>query len=409
MRIRNRRDVCASLTVLALAWASPALAQKVTVVPDLTGKQVLTQLANPATAASVGDIISSLAAAEIATAPFGTSSGGFVFKLDPSTGLQTRTTTTFGPSFTERALTSGEGKVTIGATFSSTSYDKLSDFSLSALPLGSVTGTTTAGSSTSTGNLELTSKTVAISAVMGVTPNFDVGVVVPLVTVKIEGTSSLVNGNGVVSRLALTNSVFSGLGDTAAIAKYRLVKFKGPDVPDPGGVAIYVVMRLPTGSRENLRGLGVTRTLGSVVASFGRGVLRPHGSAGFEYWSKGVDVASGVGSSSVTLRHQFQYAGGVEIAAAPKLTLLVDLVGQKIMGGGPAELGAVTPVTGVPGIASTQSLTFLDQGINKAFLVPGLKVNLKAKIVLSLNALITMTNNGLHSKVTPVAGINLTM
>jgi hypothetical protein len=29
--------------------------------------------------------------------------------------------------------------------------------------------------------------------------------------------------------------------------------------------------------------------------------------------------------------------------------------------------------------------------------------------VLSLNALVTMKNNGLHSKVTPVAGINLTM
>jgi hypothetical protein len=400
--------VCATVTLLTLAWASPAFAQKITTVPDLTGKQVIVQLANPAAATAIGDIISSMTAVEIATAPFGTSSGGFVFKLDPSTGLLTRTTTTFGPSFTERALTAGEGKVTAGVTFSSTSYDKLSDFPLSALPLGSVAATTPLASSTSTGNLQLTSKTVALSGIVGVSPNFDVGVVVPLVTVKIEGTSSAVNGNGVVARLAQTNSIFSGLGDTAAIAKYRLVRFKGPEVPDPGGVALVVVMRLPTGSRENLRGLGVTRTLGSVVASFGRGPIRPHGSAGFEFWNKGIDVSSGSANSSVSLRHQLQYAGGIEIAAAPKLTLLADFVGQRIMGGGPVAFGAVTPVTGA-GITSIQSLLLQDGGLNKALLIPGLKVNLKAKLVLSLNALITLKNNGLHSKVTPVAGINLTM
>jgi hypothetical protein len=408
MTICSSRQVRAAVTFLTLAWASPALAQKVTTVPDLTGKQVLVQLANPATAGPIGDIIASMAAVEIATAPFGTSAGGFVFKLDPSTGLLTRTTTTYGPSFTERALTSGEGKVTAGVTFSSTSYDKLSDFSLSALPLGSVVAASPLASSTSTGNLQITNKTVALSGIAGVTPNFDVGVVVPLVSLKIVGTSAAVNGNGVVARLAQTSGVFSGLGDTAAIAKYRVVRFKGPDVPDPGGVAILVIMRLPTGSRDNLRGLGITRTLGSVVASFGRGPVRPHGSAGFEYWSKSVDVSSGNAGSGVSLRHQFQYNGGVEIAAAPKLTLLVDFVGQRIMGAGPVVLGAVTPGTST-GITSTQSLLLQGDGLNKALLVPGLKVNLKGKLVLSLNALITMKNNGLHSKVTPVAGINLTM
>ena len=69
----------------------------------------------------------------------------------------------------------------------------------------------------------------------------------------------------------------------------------------------------------------------------------------------------------------------------------------------------MTPVTGIAGITSTQSLALLGDGINKALLAPGLKVNLKGKLVLSLGALVTMANNGLHSKVTPVAGLNLTM
>jgi hypothetical protein len=54
-------------------------------------------------------------------------------------------------------------------------------------------------------------------------------------------------------------------------------------------------------------------------------------------------------------------------------------------------------------------MVLLGQGITKSLLVPGLKANLKGKLLLTLSAIITLQNNGLHSKVTPVAGINLTM
>jgi hypothetical protein len=406
MSIRCHGPVAA--TLVTLAFASPASAQKVTTVPDLTAQQVLVQLANPAAARPVGESIALTTAVEIATAPFGTSSGGFVFKLDPSTGLLARTTTTFGPSFTERALTSGEGKVSVGVTFNSTSYDELSGFSLSSLPVGSVTATSPLTSGTATANLGIKVKTVAMSGTVGVTENLDVGVVVPMLSVKLSGTSSLINGNGTLARLAETNTIFSGIGDVAAIAKYRLVKFKGPDLPDPGGIAVLLNMRLPTGDRDNLRGLGVTRTLVSAVGSGGRGRLRPHGSVGFEFWSKSVDVATTPGER-VSVRHQFQYAGGIEVEAAPKVTLLVDFVGQQILGGGQVGLVTVTPAPNASGITSVQSLVALGEGISKALLVPGIKVNLKGKMLLSLNAIITMKNNGLHATVTPVAGINLTM
>ncbi|MGC4085968.1 MAG: hypothetical protein QM736_28525 [Vicinamibacterales bacterium] len=47
--------------------------------------------------------------------------------------------------------------------------------------------------------------------------------------------------------------------------------------------------------------------------------------------------------------------------------------------------------------------------ISKALFIPGLKVNLKAKMLLSLNVIMTMKNDGLHSKITPVVGLNLTL
>jgi len=395
------------VAVALLALATPAFAQKVTTVPDLTGQQVLVQLSNAATTRPVGEAIALTTALEIATEPFGTSSGGFIFKLDPSTGLQARTTTTFGPSFTERALTSGDGQVSVGATFSSTSFNKISDFSLKSLPLASIASSNPQLARTATANLGLTARTVAISTTVGVTDNVDIGVVVPLVSVKIDGSSSLFNGGGVDTRLAQTTSIFSGIGDVSALAKYRFYKFKGGDMPDPGGIALLVNMRLPTGSRENLRGLGVTRTLIGGVYSSGTSIVRPHASAGFEFWSKGVDITGNPGQT-ITIRNQFQYSGGIEIEAAPKVTLIADVIGQQILGGG--QIGQVTDSSpGLAGISSTQSLVALPDGITKLLFVPGMKVNVKGKMLLSVHAIVTMKNNGLHATVTPVAGINLTM
>ena len=402
IRMTMMRHVPVTLALLALA--APVHAQKVTTVADLTGQQVLTQLANSRMA---GEAIALTTAAEIATQPFGSSSGGFIFKLDTTTGLLARTTTTFGPMFGERALTSGEGQVSVGASFRSSSFDKVTDLPLSNLPFGTVTASTPAATRTTTGNVELTAKTVAIFSTIGVTDNFDIAVVVPLVTVELAGRSTVVNGSGVVTRLAETDNVFSGLGDISALAKYRIVKFSGAPIPDPGGIALIVNVRLPTGSRENLRGLGITRTLVSGVASGGRGRLRPYAGAGFEFWSKGVDVAAAPGET-VSIRHQFQYSGGIELEAAPKLTILLEYIGQKIMGGGQIGI-APDPVTaGLPSVTSATSMVALPDGISKSLLAPGMKVNLKGKLLLNLSALITLQNNGLHAKVTPVAGINLT-
>jgi hypothetical protein len=398
----------APVAVALLALASPAFAQKVTTVPDLTGQQVLTQLSDSIASQPVGQAIALTTALEIATEPFGTSSGGFIFKLDPSPGLQARTTTTFGPSFTERALTSGEGQVSVGATFSSTSFNKISDFSLKSLPLGAIKSANPQIARTATANLGLTARTMAISSTIGVTDDVDIAVVVPLVSVKIDGSSSLFNGSGVDTRLAQTTSIFSGIGDVSAMAKYRFYRFKkDQQLPDAGGVALLVNMRLPTGSRENLRGLGVTRTLIGGVYSSGTSRIRPHASAGFEFWSKGVDVAGEAGQT-ITIRNQFQYAGGIEIEAAPKVTLIADVIGQQIFGGGQIGLFTDDRSAGA-GISGTESLVALGDGITKLLFVPGMKVNIKGKMLLSVHAIVTMKNNGLHATVTPVAGINLTM
>ena len=398
-----------AIAALTLACYTPAFAQKITEVEGLTLAGTFGELIGPLGSRPAADAIGLATALEIATTPFGTSSGGFLFRLDPATGLLVRTATTFGPSFADRALTSGEGQVSIGASFSASTYKKLGDLSLDRLRIGGVAAASPGATRTGTADLTLSSKILVISSTVGITQNLDVGVAIPMVSIKMAGSSSLVNGSGTLVRGAEGSGTFGGLGDVAALAKYRFARF-GTGLPDPGGIAIALNMRLPTGDRQALRGLGVYRTLASLVVSSGARRFRPHANAGYEWWSDNVEVATSFSQNTpVRVRHQIQYAAGVELEATPKLTLLVDFLGRHIQGGG--QVGFVTdmPSTTGQGITSLESMVALPDGVRKLLLVPGLKMNLKGKLLLSLNAVITLKHNGLHSTVTPVVGIDLSL
>jgi hypothetical protein len=143
------------------------------------------------------------------------------------------------------------------------------------------------------------------------------------------------------------------------------------------------------------------------IASGGQARFRPHANVGFDWWSDGVTVASDyTAGGSVTARNQVQYAAGFEFEAAPKATVLLDVLGGQIFGGG--KLGFQADATPVAGSTSSSSLVALPEGIGRVSVAPGLKVNLKGKMLLSLSALISVKNGGLHARVTPMAGIDVT-
>src|SRR5262245_21712519 len=399
-----------ALTLLCAASASaqqqtaPPIQGTTTTTPTLSLANTLTALLQPVGTPHVGEAVALATELGIGTAPFGASSGGFLITLDPNTGLHVRTAATFGPSFAEPAMTRGEGKASVGVSSGSATYDRLNKLHLDGMHVLNV-ACTSAATRTGTTNLEITTKTVVASARMGVTDKLDVGVFVPFVTTEIKGTSSLFTSAG-QSLFAQGNAKSSGLGDIAGLAKYRFYSF-GDGLPDPGGLALMVTMRVPTGDADNLRGLGVTRTAVSFIASSGRGRFRPHANVGYGYWSKGITIASDYAANgSVEARNQFEYAAGLELEAAPKLTLLVDLLGNSILGGGKVDVASAPNI--ISGASSTQALVALPEGISRMSLAPGLKVNLKGKMLLSLNALVALTDGGMWTRVIPVAGIDLT-
>jgi hypothetical protein len=368
-------------------------------VLDLTGGVV---------ALPAGEAIGLATALEVANAPFGSSAGGFVYKVDPATGLKVRTAPTFGPSFAERALTAGEGKVSFGASLSVATYDKLNTLSIRQMQLASSNGPLPSARQTGNASLVLSSETMVMSMAIGATDKFDLAVAVPFVKVKLDGISWIEDFKNDVFGFSKGIISSSGLGDVAVSGKYRVLKF-GEDQPDPGGVALMLTTRIPTGNRENFRGLGITRVLGSAIFSSGKGRLRPHANAGFEWWEKRLEVSTDfTGQNRVGARHQVQYNAGFEVEAGPKMTLLVDFVGRQILGGGRVEVQSVPVPPQLGGTTSLNLAVATEKGIHKFALAPGLKWNLKGSFVFSGNALISLKDRGLHDLFTPVVGVDWT-
>ena len=74
-------------------------------------------------------------ATQFATFPLGTSTGGFTYALDESLGTFTRSSGSFGPAFSERALTIGQGRLSLGFNYQHTRYN---DFEGQDLDDGSI-------------------------------------------------------------------------------------------------------------------------------------------------------------------------------------------------------------------------------------------------------------------------------
>src|SRR5947209_19929914 len=83
-----------------------------------------------AAAAATRDTIARSLLLNIASAPIGTSSSGFVYRFDPELGTVSRVSDSFGTFFVERAMTSGRGRASFGATATRVGYDRLDGFHL---------------------------------------------------------------------------------------------------------------------------------------------------------------------------------------------------------------------------------------------------------------------------------------
>src|SRR6187401_1865975 len=108
---RWRRVAVPALTFALVAFATTASAQSLQDVLTflLTNRSIPTDdfVRDESSAAATSAAIASFVLIELGTLPASTSAGGFTYRLDPALGVSVRTSDSFGPFFTERALTAG--------------------------------------------------------------------------------------------------------------------------------------------------------------------------------------------------------------------------------------------------------------------------------------------------------------
>ena len=381
---------CAGIAACCLILAArPAAAQSVSDVLTflLTNQSVQTGSVerdrNAAQATS--DTISRALLANLATLPVPTSSGAFALRLNPELGTVERVTQTFGPSFVDRAQTTGRGQASFSLTFQHLRFESLDGRNLRD---GSFVTTANQFADEQTPfdvdrlMLDIDASIATLSGSIGVTDRMEVAFAAPIVSLRIDGTRVNTYRGRAFTQATASGQSF-GLADLVVRTKYTLSGEAG------SGVAAALDVRLPTGREENLLGGGSASLKLSGIGSLELGRFSTHGNAG-------VSVGG--------LARELSYNGAVAVAAAPRLTVVGELLGRWI-----DSPGHIVPVASPhPSIRGVQTIRLVPDAtsLNVVTLVLGFKWNLSDTWVFSGHVSVPLTTAGLTARMAPFVGLD---
>jgi hypothetical protein len=312
----------------------------------------------PAAVASNGTVISFLTnsiGSNVANVPVSATSGGSTFSFQG--GVPTRTSTSAGPIFGERAQTLGRGRVLAGLARTGVHFKTLrgvdldnirftfthanSDFpGCDSVANGdcSLLGVPTLENETIDLNLRLDVRLTVTAFLLtyGITDRVDIGVALPLVSISLDGTSNAqINpfgpppavhffggtpDNPILTASRTIDGSSTGLGDVDARVKINLRR------GEPLSVAVLGDVRFPTGSESNLLGSGAFAVRGLAIMSAHFGDFSPHANLGYLY--RGGDFETDAVLATVGFDHLL----------APWATLAVDVISQLQVGDSPLQI-----------------------------------------------------------------------
>ena len=274
--------------------------------------------------------VNQLVGTQAAAFPLGSSAGGFTWTFDPGLGTFQRESSSFGPTFAERALTVGKGRANIGVNFQRATFDSLEGLDLEGGEVKTYAGFNVTGANVYFENalrMKLSTNTIGLFGTYGVTNRLDVGIAVPIVTAHLDvgiDYRAVVNGSSSAWTTGkITSGSASGIGDVVARAKYNFLKTPG------GGIAAGVDIRLPTGDEENFLGVAGAQSKMYVALSVARGRVSPHVNFGYTV-SGASDAATSDDTYLIEPPDEVNFAGGVDYAITPRLTVAGDVVGRRL-------------------------------------------------------------------------------
>lgn len=430
------------------------------VIPNLfgpTGLSLFAQGAFPHYAHFIGaaqdtlnQSLSTSIATQLAILPIISPASGFTYKYDSAAGAFVRSTTSFGPIYTERAETIGRGKVSFGVSYQRFRFNSLDGVNLHNVPAvfshlpEQPFQTFEADVIKTTNNIDLNMDQTMLYGTVGLTDRLDVSVALPIVSVRMGASSNALieRVSGPTFVLAGTNTTFpnphqftadpnsltntytstgsaSGLGDVTFRIKGNVLRSGSV------GVALALDVRTPTGDARQFLGSGATGIKPFVAVSLLGRRFSPHLNFGYQW--NGDSILAGnltgttfgedsAGNATVlngpsvkgSLPGVLFYSAGADYGATRSLTLVFDYLGQTLFNS-PRVFETTTTTLNIPGGTGALTLPTIsggrdDVGLNSGAV--GFKYNLFGKLLLTADVLFRLDNKGLRQDVTPLIALS---
>jgi hypothetical protein len=392
--------------------------------------------------------LSAAIATELTLLPLASPASGFTYSFDRASGVYSRSAQSFGPILAERAETIGRRKFFTGITYQYFSFDSLDGIDLNHVPavFTHQAGTGPGGAPavyesdflTTANSLNLFVSQMTGFATVGLTNRFDVSIAVPVLNVNV-GVSSAVtihrtqpdsatppvqphyfNCVSIQDSACIKANVshtFSDSGHATGIGDVTL-RFKGTVLRgERASVALATDLRLPSGDEKNYLGSGTTGVKPFVVASTTVGRVAPHLNIGYQINGNSLLAGDILKGTKGHLPNNLFYTVGADVGVSRQVTLAFDLLGQRVFGAKRVFLDRPftssvpempTPGTNVTVQSSYPGIAIRTGSFNVIRGSAGLKAQLGANLLLTVNLLFQMNNAGLRAKAVPLAGLSYT-
>lgn len=433
------------------------------VLPNLYGPTGLTLFNNNSTfthfahfvgsaQTTLNQTLSTAIATQLAILPIISPASGFTYKYDSSVGAFVRTSTSFGPIYTERAETIGRGKISLGVSYQRFRFGSLDGINLHNIPavFTHIPGTGPGGATEpyeadvikTSNNIDLNMDQTLLYGTVGITDRIDVSVAIPLVSVRMGASSDAdivrvsgptfvlqpagitinnphaFNAQGALTNVYTSNGDASGIGDVTFRIKGKIYQ------SDAFRVALLMDVRTPTGDALKLLGSGATGIKPFVAVSAGKR-LSPHLNVGYQWNGQSILAGNvtgttiGENSSDKTvvtngnpikrgLPDQFFYSLGVDYGLTSRLTLVADYLGQTLINT-PRVFQTNYITQNIPGGTGALTLSNITGGQDTIGLssgAVGFKYNLFDQLLFTGDILFRMDNRGLRQDVTPLIALS---
>ncbi len=400
---------------------------------------------------TLNQTLSSAIATQLAILPIISPSSGFTYKYNSAAGAFERTTSSFGPIYTERAETIGRGKFSVGVSYQRFRFQNLDGIDLKKVPavFSHVPDTGPNGTSptyeadviSTQNSIDLKMDQTMLYGTVGITDHLDISAAIPIVSVRMSASSAAniirVSGPtfvlpgigtlpnphsfdaaGSLSSVYGSSGSATGLGDITLRAKANI--FSNNAIR----VALALDVRTPTGDARQLLGSGATGIKPFVAISGGKRIS-PHLNLGYQWNGSSIlggDVTGTKVSEDATgavviqngpalkssLPSQLFYSLGADVGVTKGLTLAFDYLGQALFDA-PRVFETTFNTQNIPGGTGSLALPTISGGKDNVGLnsgAVGFKYNLFGKLLLTADLLFRLDNKGLRQDVTPLVALS---